>query len=193
MMGRVNRPFPKVVHRIDVCNQSPRNGGSIQLIVLHDTEGANIKGVRDLQGLGSWFDNPAAQASSHVATDEDGCSARFVPDAEKAWAQSFYNSAALSIEQIGFASQNWQAASKDKQLREAARWIARWNRVHGVPIRRAVVAPNGRIVRSGVIQHRRLGYLGGSHHDVHPRFPMRKVLRYAKEYARIQTKIRQEA
>jgi hypothetical protein len=37
-----------------------------------------------------------------------------------------------------------------------------------------------------VTQHRRLGNLGGGHHDVAVAYPMTKVLRYAKHYARLQ-------
>jgi hypothetical protein len=160
------RHHPHVTVRHNVACQSSRNGAAIQLIVVHDTEGGNIPhSSRDLAGLGDYFDG-STQASSHVATDEDGNSARYVPDRGKAWAQAFYNSPGLSIEQIGFASDNWNGAEEGlDQLHETARWIAWWNKEHGIPIRRAVVTKDGRITRSGVIQHRSLGNLGGGHHD----------------------------
>jgi hypothetical protein len=44
------------------------------------------------------------------------------------------------------------------------------------------VSVDGRILRSGVIQHRGLGFLGGSHHDVSESFPMTKVLDFAREH-----------
>jgi hypothetical protein len=88
----------------------------------------------------------------------------------------------LSIEQIGFATDNWRSKAKEPQLQETARWIALWNKRYGIPIRRARVSRDGRVLRSGVIQHRWLGTLGGGHHDVSAAYPMRKVLRYARAH-----------
>lgn len=158
-----------------VRNQSSRHGGIPRLIVLHDTEGANIKGIRDLQGLAEWFDNPAAQASSHVATDAEGNSARFVADSAKAWHCKDYNSASLGIEQVGFARQNdWPEA----QLRETARWIARWSEIHRIPIRRGKVS-GGVVTQSGVLRHSDLGISGGGHHDPGANYPLTGVLELA--------------
>lgn len=176
---------PNVVVRKDVACQSDRMGSPILLIVLHDTEGGNIPhSARDLQGLGAYFDNIKTQASSHVATDQDGNSARYVKDVEKAWTQfPHYNAVGLSIEQIGFASEDWNSPAKNEQINETARWIAYWSKRHGIPIRKAKVTEDGRILRAGVIQHRDLGFLGGGHHDVSPTYPMTKVLRRARRFA----------
>lgn len=188
-MSAMNRPFPKVVHRHWVRNFSSRNGAAPKLIVLHSTEGGNVPhSARDLVGLGEWFDNPAAQASSHVGVDQDGTSAHYVHDRDKAWTQAFYNSVSLSVECIGFARENWRSQAKEEQVREVARWIARWHRVHEIPIRRAVIMPNGVVARTGVTQHWRLGSLGGGHHDITWNFPMKRALRLAREYARAQDK-----
>jgi N-acetyl-anhydromuramyl-L-alanine amidase AmpD len=181
------RAMPHVTVRTEVTCQSSRNGAKIQLIVIHDTEGGNIpNSSRDLQGLADYFNRLSTQASSHVATDQDGNSARMVSDEAKAWHCSYYNSPSLGIEQIGFATDNWRSRAKDLQLRETARWIALWHRRYGIPIRRGLVSPDGRVLRTGVTQHRRLGNLGGAHHDVAVAYPMTKVLRYAKHYARLQ-------
>jgi len=177
------RHHANVTVRIDVACQSSRNGADPLLIVLHDTEGANVpNSSRDLRGLGEFFDKLSTQASSHVANDEDGNSARYVRDSRKAWTQAFYNSVSLSIEQIGFARQDWNSQKKQPQLQETARWIAWWNKEHGIPIRRGRVSQDGRVLRSGVIQHRQLGNLGGGHVDVSEDFPMTKVLEMAREH-----------
>ena len=55
---QVRRPHEVVV--TSVGNQSARTS-SIELIVLHDTEGGNVRGTADLQGVISWFNNPSAQ------------------------------------------------------------------------------------------------------------------------------------
>jgi hypothetical protein len=128
--GKVREPFCRV--KMNVACQSSRNGAEIKLIVLHATQGANVAGITDLQGLGAFFDRISTQASSTVGNDAEGNNARFVPDSGKAWAQAAYNPQSLSIEQIGFAEQtSWPAP----QLRSTAQWIAYWS--HG-PLARGV-------------------------------------------------------
>lgn len=185
------KPDPDRIHPTDdVVHKSPntssRHGAKLELIIVHDTEGANIKGVGDLQTLGHIFDNPnvppAARVSCHVGTDAEGNSGRFVADSLKAWHCAFYNSVSLGIEQIGFASQTkWPEA----QLQETARWIARWSDMHGIPIRKGGVSLDGRIIRSGVLRHMDLGNLGGGHHDPGEPYPFLDVLALARGYKKL--------
>lgn len=177
------RTTPKVVVRRISPNQSQRTQ-KIQLIVLHDVEGHDRPGISDLQGLAEWFSRPSTQASSHVATDGDGTSARFVRDDKKAWHCAGFNSASLGIEQMGFASDSRSTwLSRRNELRETARWIARWSHHYGIPIRKASVNPsNGTIYRSGVIRHMDLGSFGGGHHDPGENYPIGLVLLTAKYY-----------
>jgi hypothetical protein len=168
------RAFPNVVVRHNVVCQSSR-AAPISLIVVHDTEGANIHGIADLQGLGNFFNNPAVEASSHVATDADGTSARFVDDTHKAWHVAAFNSIALGIEQIGFASQgSWP----DAQLRETARWIAYWSHRWKIPLTFST--------SHGVCRHSDLGVAGGGHHDPGGNFPFQHTLDLAAHYAALQ-------
>jgi hypothetical protein len=177
-----NRVFPKVVHRKFVVCQSDRLPGSrILLAVLHDTEGGNVpKSSRDLVGLGNFFNVLSTQASSSVANDEDGQSARFVRDSRKAWTQGAFNSVAVSIEQIGFASDVWTSTKKEPQLLETARWLAYWSRHHGIPL----VHSTSR----GVCQHRDLGLAGGGHVDVSASYPLGDVLSDAKTFRKLQSR-----
>lgn len=168
--GKVSEPICRV--KMNVVCQSSRNGVKLRLIVLHDTEGANLPGIRDLQGLGAWFDRVTTSASSTVANDAEGNNARYVPDSRKAWAQAAYNPQALSIEQIGFASQTgWPEA----QLRSTAKWIAYWSKKYGIPITKST--------EHGVCQHSDLGAAGGGHKDCGPKYPFARVLTMAREYA----------
>jgi N-acetyl-anhydromuramyl-L-alanine amidase AmpD len=156
----------------------------ISLIVIHSTESHNRPGTGDLEGVAGWFANPAAQASAHVITDADGQSARCVPDSTKAWHCVSYNSPALGIEQVGQAAQgSWAEA----EWTETARWVAQWSHDHNIPIRRALVV-GGRVLRSGVTTHHRLGTFGGGHFDPGPKYPMRKMLRKAREIKRARYK-----
>lgn len=173
----MSRAYPKVVVRRSVRNQSARTGVP-QLIVIHSTESDNRPGSGDLAAIGAWFDNAAAQASSHVCVDADGTSARFVSDERKAWHCAGYNSVSLGVEQIGRASQ--QSWTRD-EIRETARWVAYWSRQHHIPIRRGQVA-GGRVIRSGVVTHADLGMAGGGHHDPGGGYPLQGLLNLAKFY-----------
>lgn len=185
------RAFPNVRVRNLVQNRSSRKGARPQLMVLHSTQGSNVRGLADLIGLGRFFDIAAVEASSHVANDAEGQSARYVRDAAKAWTQAFYNPVCLSIEMIGRAEQtSWT----DAQVDESARWLARWSRHHGIPLQRGEVS-GGRVVRPGVITHESLGALGGGHNDPGSireggSFPMNRCIRRARHFRELQNAAR---
>ena len=170
----------------NVANQSDRTADP-RIIVLHTTQGHNRPGLSDLQGLASYFDNPANQVSSHVANDAEGHDARFVPDHRKAWTCAAYNSLSLNIEQIGFARPGTPAGRRAwfdeaaHQLANTARWIAYWSRYHGIPIRRAVTIAGG-VQRSGVASHSQLGSAGGGHSNPGSSYPMNYVLWLARYF-----------
>lgn len=168
--GKVRRPYERV--KMSVVCQSSRNGATPRIIVLHTTEGHNRPGLSDLQGLGAFFDRAATQASSHVANDAEGFAAQYVPDSAKAWTQAALNPIALSIEQIGFASQTtWP----DAQLDKTAQYIAYWSKKFGIPIVKST--------SHGVCEHKMLGAAGGGHHDCGPAYPFEKVLARARKFA----------
>jgi hypothetical protein len=175
----MSRYVPHVVVRRHSPNQSSRNGVRPQIIVLHSTESDNVRGSSgDLAAVCGFLCRPPVEASSNVIVDSDGHSARLVNDEGKAWAQAGYNSVALSIEQIGrAASERW---TRD-ELRETARWIARWSKKYGIPIRLGAVE-GGRVARSGVVTHKMLGVIGGGHVDPGSAYPMEAVLALARFY-----------
>lgn len=173
------KPEVKLTHYTHSC--SSRHGSQIQLIVVHTTQGLNIKGIQDLQTLGNWWDvsygTPRA-SSSTVGVDNEGFSARYVRDAEKAWTQAYYNPWSLSIENVGFAEQSvWT----DEQVKENARWIAYWCHHHDLRCYKGVVTKDGVIKKSGVVRHKDLGNLGGGHNDPGT-FPLAECLEMARAY-----------
>jgi hypothetical protein len=173
--------------RVDVAHWSPnyssRGGARPTLIVVHATAGHNRPGVLDLQGLGSWFSNPsvppADRVSAHVATDNEGHSARYVADASKAWHCAGYNRVALGVEQV--IPGDGHELTEDL-YRETARWIALWSHLHHIPIREGAV--NGPYVtRAGVLRHSQLGVIGGGHSDPGP-YDEHHLLELARYYLR---------
>lgn len=174
-----NRYTPHVAVRKQSPNYSSRNGVRPKLIVVHSTESGNRTGTGDLEALAAWFANPAAQVSSHVATDADGYSARFVADGDKAWHCAGFNSLSLGVEQIGRAAQtSWDR----DELRETARWVARWSYLHGIPIQNGQINQSGNVLVPGVLRHSDLGALGGSHHDPGSGYPLHDMLSLARFY-----------
>lgn len=172
----ITRFKPEIVLSAISPNHSERFS-PISLIVLHSTESNNIpNSPSDLSGVASWFASVRSQVSAHVIVDADGHSARCVYDEDKAWACQAYNSPSLNIEQIGHAEQAvWARA----EWMETARWIAQWAHDYQIPIRRAIVS-GGRVIRSGVTTHKKLGVEGGGHVDPGPHYPLRKVLQQAR-------------
>jgi hypothetical protein len=178
MAQSVRRPYERL--RLNVVNQSSRNGTRPLLIVVHSTEGQNIlHSMRDLEGLGSWFNNPQAQASSNVGVDSDGYSALFVPDERKAWAQAYYNPWSLSIEFVGKAA---LADETEAMYDKGAMYIAYWSKKYNIPIRKGSVTTGGKITRTGVIRHSDLGHLGGDHHDPGSSFNLAHMNDLARNY-----------
>lgn len=173
-------PHVRVRHLVD--SKGSRDGAAIKLIIVHDTEGPNRRGLSDLLGLGNFFAILGHEASAHVATDAEGSSARYIRDKEKAWHVSKFNPVTLGIEQVGFAS---QAHWPDAQLRETARWIAYWSRLHGIPIQKGRISGLN-VTRWGVMRHSELGILGGGHHDPGKPYPLHQVLEYARHYRWLQ-------
>lgn len=166
---------PNVIKTYDSPNKSTRSD-DIGIIVLHSTESHNVPGPQDLYGTASWLINPVAQASCHVIVDGNGNSVRIVKDEDKAWHCAEYNSVALGIEQIGFASYgklNW--IKKRKELEECARWLAHWSIKHDIPLRHSKI--------NGVCMHKELGVRGGNHTDP-GKYPIDKVLSKARKFKR---------
>lgn len=173
---------PKVEFRTDVVNRSSRNG-SIKLMVIHTAEYPNKKGIDDLKWIANFFNTPSVQASSTIATDGQGNTARLMSDSAKPWTQSAYNSASLSIENIGYmktTKDEWFKKYHD-QLKANAKWIAYWSDKHDIPIRRAWTVGGG-IQRSGVATHKQLGAAGGGHGDPGRGYPAGYVIKLARYY-----------
>lgn len=158
----LERYTPNIRVRMFTQNQSSREGAKPTLIVIHGTVSHNRLGLSDLQAIGTWFQNPDAQASSHVCTDNEGNSAIYVRPEHKAWHCAAFNRISLGIEQIMPGVDGAEVTTD--LYKETARWVARWSKRFSIPIQTAQVH-NAWVTRPGVIRHSSLGVLGGGHND----------------------------
>jgi len=171
------RYSPHVDVRMLSPNKSSRGGAHPTLIVIHATVSHNLKGLGDLKSIGHFFQNPATEASSHVCTDNEGNSARYVLDGDKAWHCAGFNRMSLGIEQILPAT---GAELTEELYRETARWCARWSKKYGIPLHRGAVSGT-RVTKAGIITHKELGVYGGGHVDPGP-YNFNHVVNLARFY-----------
>ena len=155
---------------------SSRSDATVTTIVIHTAEGATT-----IQSLGSWFQNPTANVSSHTGADDTpNTVGEYVRRDYKAWTQGNANPWCVSLELCGFAA--WDSAEWDRHptmLANCAAWIAEEAAAFGIPIVKLTAAqaqdPNAR----GVCQHIDLGQMGGGHVDCGDAFPFDQVLAMA--------------
>ena len=156
-------------------NYSSRSGGTVRLIVVHTAEGATT-----YQSLGSYFQNPASQVSSHVGIDDTpNTVGEYVDRNSKAWTASNANPVAVQAELCAFAA--WDTATwnqHSQMLQNTAQWIAEEAKTFGIPLTRLTAQQaqsNGR----GICEHVDLGSWGGGHTDCGSAFPMDQVISMA--------------
>lgn len=178
-------PPHHTIHLLD-RNFSSRLGHPIQAIAVHSTESTDVdKSWDDLHGVRNWFNNPAAQASSHLGIDGDGHVEKWVKDGNKAWTILELNSATLNIEFVGRAAQPRDEWERD-QIHAGAMWAAWWGIKHDIPARRGRLERINNfpvVVRKGIIKHKDLTDIGfGSHTDPGPKFPMDRFIELTQRY-----------
>jgi len=118
-------------------------------LIVHIMEGT-------LDGTQSWFNNPAAQASSHFGNGKAGELRQWVDTKDRAWAQAAGNRTYLSIENEGSTPD----ALTPQQVENVAQVLAWANKEYGVPLQKTN-APGGR----GLGWHGMGGAAWGGHYD----------------------------
>lgn len=142
-------------------------------IVVHTTECNDAPGVRELEGVLSFWRRQDRGFGAHVLIDKHGNSALAAPFDRITWAVRGANTGSIHFELIGFARFSPQAWwLRLAQLNKLAKWIAYLNKEHGIPIQRSIVA--------GVAGHRE--FPGNDHTDPGRFFPWGYVLRRARQF-----------
>jgi hypothetical protein len=157
-------------------NYSSRGGATVTHIVLHTAEGATT-----YQSLGSFFQNPSAQVSSHVGIDDTpNVIGEYVHRPNKAWTASGANPWSVQAELCAFArwsTDEWMA--HPTMLANCAAWIAEEAAVYGLPLVRLSPSDAQNKNSRGVCDHAALGRMGGGHWDCGGGFPFDHVLSLA--------------
>lgn len=151
-------------------------------IIIHDTEGLDAPGIRDLQGLAEFFNAQGRGYGYHVAVDAQGNSARLVPDNQMAWHVAGQNTDSLGISMIAqarFTSQQWWA--RPRQLHKVARWLAWWATRYSIPLT-LLTELGGTGVGTHAICSSLDGAGGSDHTDPGGNFPLRFVIYQARLY-----------
>ncbi len=131
-------------------NYSNRGGARVDLVVVHDTEGAYAGAV-------AWFAEKRSRVSAHFVLREDGLEATQMVDlAKKAWHVCAFNSRSVGLEiagkeSVGYSDAAWLAA---------ARIVAYLLHHLQIPCRFAEAG-----VGPGFCRHYDLGAAGGGHDD----------------------------
>jgi N-acetylmuramoyl-L-alanine amidase CwlA len=152
------------------------NGGyrpesKIRLVVIHDAEGANAKGVAAYGASGQ------KNASWHMTVDDDYL-IRQLPDNMVAWAAPGANNDGLQLEICGYA--RWSKLTwyrHQATLKRAAWQTARWCFDHGIPARYLTDSQLSKGYE-GITFHAQVShvYRGSDHTDPGPNFPKRYFL-----------------
>jgi hypothetical protein len=106
-----------------VANFTKGGQDAVYGVVIHIMDGT-------LNGSEAWFDNPAAQASSHFGTGKDGQLRQWVDTKDRAWAQAGGNHTWLSVENEGRGGDSLT----DAQINRCAQVLAWAHTTHGVPL-----------------------------------------------------------
>lgn len=163
------------------ANYSSRGGSGVDLIVAHNTEGAQT-----YQSLGDFFEGNVG-ASSHVGIDNHvrGTIGEYVSRGNSAWTACNANKKCIQAEQCtpSGASANWTyehwMATQQTLLHNTADWIREEASKFGIPIVR-LSASQAQSGSRGICQHSDLGSWGTGHSDCGKGYPINDVIAWAK-------------
>lgn len=145
---------------------------------FHTTQGAETIG-----SLGSWFQNPAAQCSSHFGADAfTTVFGAYVSETDTAWTQGGMNGLCESIELCGYAewSRDTWLGSKHLLTENAGRWMRYIHDKYKIPLTWLNSSASQDSWSKGFCQHVDFGQKGSGHWDCGDGFPTDKVLEIAK-------------
>lgn len=139
-----------------------------------------------IRDLGAWFQNPAAQCSSHHGADsyERGLFGAYVYENYAAWTQGNANGYCLSIELCGYAEWTRSQWLNERPILvdNAAEWLRYIVDKYGIPWTLLNDSQAQNANARGICQHVNLGSWGSGHWDCGDGFPIDVILDKAKKW-----------
>jgi N-acetyl-anhydromuramyl-L-alanine amidase AmpD len=142
-------------------------------VAIHTTECADAPGLREIDAVVNFWKRQNRGLGAHVIIDKDGNAAKCAAYDRITYAVANRNTGTIHFELIGFAKflpQVWWL--RLRQLNKLAKWLAYLNMEYGIRLEHSTV--------DGVAGHR--DYPGQTHTDPGRYFPMKYVLRKAREF-----------
>lgn len=107
---------PLIKQFIPSPNFSSRNGRTIDMVVMHYTDGGSA------QGAINRFLDPREQVSAHYIIERNGDIIQMVNDSEKAWHAKAANPRSIGIEHVALPGQNMAPAQQESSI-ALVRWL----------------------------------------------------------------------
>jgi len=166
---------PRAAH-----DSGPRQVSSIDLVVIHTAEAADLSGSDNTaEGVANYFARQDVKASTQLAVDRDSC-VRMLPDLIIPWGAKGANSDGLHMEicgRAGWTKERWAEEVVKPMLNLAAAKAAKWCWQYKIP-RRWLTIAELRADKRGLTTHVDVNaaFKGGTHWDPGPNFPRTEFL-----------------
>lgn len=179
VLERGANPAPKPKVRKPAVAYDGRKAGKThgsqtpRVIVLHDTESHDQKGIGDIKGVLGYLSRTADGLNAHLCIDAEGYTGQGADFNRKCYHAAGGNTNSIGIEMIGFASfsvKKWYG--RPGQLEAVAKWLAYLSVTYDIPLVHST--------SNGVCRHKDIPQ--GAHHDPGVSFPYKRVLKMANEY-----------
>jgi len=145
-----------------------------KVVVLHDTESSDKKGVRDISGVLNYLYDTPDELNVHICVDKEGYSGQGAKLTDLCYHAKGANSFSIGIEMIGYARFSMKVwAARRKQIDTVAKWLAYIHWRFDIPL---VLSTT-----HGIARHS--DFPAGGHEDP-GMFPMGYVLKKARKYAK---------
>lgn len=159
-------------------------------VVLHDTESHDAAGISDIASVYGFWDRQGLGYGAHFVVDGTGNIGQGGRCRDMMWHVGGFNTNAVGIEQIGFASFTrliW-SRQRRKQLRSVAKLLAFMHHAFGIPLEVGKIDPSNPSASRGIFTHAMVSKAGlpnsSGHTDPGKGYPLYLVVMIARRYVK---------